>query len=464
MTYPILYAIISGTLYILAPREYNLPFCLGCCILYILLAFSCIKSERFISKNHISFNFLFFVILWICTFIVPLFLDDVLYTLPLSYNKYINKATALVVLAVAMYHLGWQISIRKSRGLSNKDLRKPRLNKTIVNWLNTLCIISTIGFVIILSTFLKTVKDSNDIQEDVFILTAIQSFLPLSLLCSTIFNQRKTKNIVSYFRFNKVPLLCILFVVLASLYIGDRAMPISLIIAVVFLYSQYISNIPYKLLVLIGAVLCLSMYLIAATRKSDNSIRSGGMDAMIVTSQSTLQGLETSFELVSDFTPATQTLYLCMNWKEVNNDYFYPSRLALISVSPFPFLPSTLSMLLYNKTMREMSSAYVVTRHYSNNVNYMREGSGLGTHVVGDIFISWGIIGVVIAFFFFGKIVASSQFRGQYNIYFAIVYLMLMCDAAYIPRATLYCSLRPIVFAALVYYMCSSSSKRLLRL
>ena len=91
-------------------------------------------------------------------------------------------------------------------------------------------------------------------------------------------------------------------------------------------------------------------------------------------------------------------------------------------LAPIPFLQSFVSFLFdipaYNMRSESLTSYWV-----------LGEGNplGLGTHIVGDIYLSFGFIGVLFLFYFFGKIVTSSRMKSRMGSQsaFVIYYIVL---------------------------------------
>ena len=98
--------------------------------------------------------------------------------------------------------------------------------------------------------------------------------------------------------------------------------------------------------------------------------------------------------------------------------------------------PTLFSELIYNKKFGELSSSTVLTNYSANKMNYDLRG-GLGTHCVADIYMSWGLLGIII-FCFIGIFHRLFSKRLDSSIYSAFFYFIFLAFALYIPRSTLY--------------------------
>ena len=107
-----LHIVLAVLMYILAPRQYDYWFCVCLCVLFLIMAIKSVIFE-FESKNYLSFNLIFMLSLFLCTFIVPIFLYPLGYYLFAGYDQYVNVCTSLVVLATSVYNWGWQFGYNK---------------------------------------------------------------------------------------------------------------------------------------------------------------------------------------------------------------------------------------------------------------------------------------------------------------------------------------------------------------
>lgn len=432
----------SFLLYFIAPSSYNRTFCIICAIVYALIAISSLRTD-FLQKKYLSFNLLFWIGVFFCTFTIPILAseaDPILFVL----DDKICKTTALVVVASSMYHVGYVITMKthnrdESNQLSLRTVNYPSL------FMNVLSVLITILLLLTVASFVRTTStEVNDLGMGYWA-TIMQSCLSLIFILSVISNKDKTKkNLSSFFSNNIIIVTCILIIVLASLYIGDRTTPLYFLLLLGSVYVYYIKPVSLSALASLLLVSALSFYFIGQTRQGDASLRNSGLSGLSQNFNEVISNTDGIADYASDFLPANSALYICYDWKE-NNGYYYPLKLIVVAASPIPFLPSFLSNLIYNAPASgDLNSDVLSTRVYGQKISDIN--GGLGTHCVGDIYVSWGFIGVLLFFFLFGLLIARSQSSCISNIYGAIVYFSMIGNAVYIPRASIFGSYRLIAF------------------
>lgn len=435
--------IISFVLLFLAPQNYNTAYCVLCAISYLYAYVLSVVAENK-TGNILSFNTFFYGVLFICTFFVPLFVFND-YSVPL-YNTYVCRATAIVSIAANVYYIGWRRKIDvsdKSVNLSHTFVISQKITRT----LNAICIIVTIIYIIFFRQFIAfSDVMQNDLEQNI-IITIIKVVFLLSLVTSVFSKKRLSNSFITFFKDNIISLTCYSIVIITSLFfIGDRTLPAYLLIITIVLYHIYIHKIKI-LKLLVAALLMLTVfYTVGQTRKSvELSFRNSSITDIIETTSTTVASNNSVFDVFSDYYAATQALYLAEQWKQLNDgDLFFPLRLIPILVNPIPYLPTFFSELIYGRSYVDISSAVLLTNQYSTYVRNIN--GGFGTHCVADIYISWGILGVLLFFYLFGWLIAYLQNKSTNSIYALVAYFTFLANVLYIPRATIFGPYRSIIF------------------
>lgn len=434
---------LSLILYILAPQDYDFEFCLLCAILYSIVFIYSVKRD-FSDKNYISFNILFLLFLFISSFIIPLFIR----TSTVFSDSYINKGTALVTFAAAAYNLGWNKSFSSVPSLQDEPFVFPIRYRT-KSFFNLLCTVVVLVYIILLSSFMRNLASQTNDFDVVYFVLILQAFLTSTLIVNVISNRNKSNNLFSFFKENLFILVSIIFVIVSFLFIGDRTTPIYLSLMAMGAYSVFVKKIKLPTVLIGFAIASLLMFTIGQTRIS--SRESSGNTSIVERTQSAVSGTSSVLDYFSDFTPASTSLYMSLNYVDSNNKFFYPGKIILTIISPIPFLPSILSQAIFHVPNGELTSGYLTTNLYNQKIQTIN--GGLGTHCVGDIYLSWGVLGVFLAFYFFGRLIGVSQLRCKSNIYWAIVYISMLGNSVYLPRATLFDSYRLIVFQLFIIWL-----------
>lgn len=105
-----------------------------------------------------------------------------------------------------------------------------------------------------------------------------------------------------------------------------------------------------------------------------------------------------------------------------------------ILVYAFAVVPGLSSFVFPN--MREVGSAEILT-DYIYKITGFPGTAGLGTNIIADLYLSFGVLSVICGMYFLGKIVNEKLQAAQSgSIYALSVYLALMAHSAFICRAT----------------------------
>lgn len=447
----ILYLIAAVALYIFAPPGYNLFFCIILAVLFLFIGYKCVKKD-FKSEFYLSINVILFIGFFLTTFIVPLFLEPAGF-MPLSLSQYINKCTALVVVAVVSYYIGWNSIEKRETGDEQCEIVVPQnLSKTF----NFLFFLTTLIYVLYFIAFMNNkIGDGNNLGV-AYLIPLLQSTSVLAMTLSCLSAQQENRNLLAFIFKNRTIIACFCLIIITSIaYIGDRTMPLFLVISFLATYVYWVKPISFYRIILYFIAVAIIMLTVGFNR-SDSKTNLFGNSA-VETAQTTLRNTDGIEDVFIDFIPAQYDLYLCKSWKE-DNGYYYPAKLVVIAVNPIPYLPSLLSQLLYGKEKAgDLNSDKITTKLFDQNVQ--ATNSGMGTHAVGDIYISWGILGVIIIFLLFGKLLAYLRYNYKKNIYVSIAWIIFLADSLYIPRATIFDCYRTVVFALFLLWLVKNFSK-----
>lgn len=447
--------VTSLIMYIIAPRGVDVFFQSASAIMFFLMAIDCIKSDIKAGVS-LSFNLLFYPILFICTYVYPLFIYNTEIEIYFGFHsgyvdEYGNIATALVQLAVSCYYITERNDIR---------INKANLS-TATNLIPCLAVVDLLAlacFLIQFMSYLKGSQDTNDLADS-YLGTISESFIYLSIILRAIDYHSKYQNrsLKLFIRKNLSTIGILMFIVLGCLYIGDRTVPIFFSCFLLAIISFYVYEIRIKYLLIFFPIVGLFMYTIGQTRSDSNvSIKDNGMSAYVDATDVIVSNTKSVLIYFSDYTPSTITLTRSLYLIDNNNSYYYPGKVFVVLASPIPLLPTVLTNLLYDLPRSEISSAAIITKQYRKAVEL--GDSGMGTHAVGDLYLSWGLLGVIIGFLVLGKIMSYSKSHLD-SLFQNIIYFTMLSYALYIPRDTLYLGIRTIFYQFIIYLLLKSIRK-----
>ncbi len=442
--------VISLCLYIFAPTSYSRPFCALCALFYLLLYYLSIREE-IKHKKYLSFSVLFGAILFISSFLVPLYLySDELYLM-----QYMCKGSAMVVLAYSVYYSGWSRSFKKYSKVPRATFYiPPRISK----WLNGFSLIITLIYIFLFLAFYRTFSYQTNDFNVIYFVPLLISILSTTLLCNTASNQSQIRSLGSFIRVNKVCLGCIAIIILTFLFIGDRTTPIYLTLTIVCVYTSLVKRIRLSLIIVVIPIAFILLWTVGQNRKSEIYNTNFGLKSAFEMSKRSVSDSEGVIDLFSDFYSASRSIYLCEDYVKRTNSHYYPGKIVVLLFNPFPFIPSFLANFIYHVPNSELSSGTLTTNQYNKVIGNMN--GGMGTHSVADVFVSWGIIGVVLFYFLFGFLIGKSEQCFTSNVYYAVIYLSMFSNSVYIPRATLYDNYRLIAYCIFLIWVVQALTKQ----
>lgn len=455
----LLFLFISVTLYVTAPRAFSLPFCIICAILYIIHWSRIVQLERsFSNTGLLTFNLLFALSGFAVVFIFPLFVygttkDYSYQNLSVFSDFSVNKVTALSTLAYSVYLVAFEYYYASSTLLrTNKTYVGIKVSAKALQIILFLTAVMVLFFSLNIILFVRTKgSEYNDLTVNTYVAELTKCFLTLSLICSCERYKYKFKGKGRNFLYYcKMPIVFFLIVILEYLYIGDRGFVIVGSLMLLFAYYHYIGKIRNLILIPILVIGIVIMSLIGQLRKTDSSFREGGVSSFTSASDEILKSSINWLDFISDLTLVSNVAYLGMDYSE-NNKLYKPERLLVILSSPIPFMPSVISNSLYGDSNQSTSTGFAITKYYQGRAKLSGDG-GTGTQVAIDLYMSWGIIGVIIGMWLLGAIIAKACINKNTNVYYLITLITFFGLAIYVPRSTIYVCFRTIVWEMLLLY------------
>lgn len=241
-----------------------------------------------------------------------------------------------------------------------------------------------------------------------------------------------TNSLRLFFRRNK--LYCFLFILSCYFFLvmGSRHGFLTIFLPAVVLFSLYIKTIR-KRYIFIGIILFWLLFIWVKYARVDM------LDEFNMKNMS----------LFGDFLPASLATPFFIEYTE-SYGYTYGSNYLLVVLSIIPFLAG---LVQKSGFVSAQESHYFFTT-YINGEDF---DSGLGTSMVGDLYYSFGFIGVVVAFFLVGYFSSWLHHENTTNPlaspYAGIAFCGLMSEAFFMTRGVFLIVVKPIAFMFIVYFI-----------
>ena len=433
-----IFFIAAVTLYLLSPNEYDFKFCLWCTLLYLFEVVLFIRQEvrqgMFLSSNLISF-FSFF-----CTrFAYPVLVYDTpagdLGVLSSNIDwSVLSHTTSLCLVFASSYILGYGSASFKI--IDKTDTFRTTHGKSDQ-------IFTIVFIVLICMAFLYLVRARFSYTDFAFDVAFWDLYFVLLAFCLIEKSKFKSNDcgLKEFFLYNKFTSFSAIFIIIVFLIFGDRGPALKTLLVCGAIYNYYYRNIHSFRIVLICSLGLALMFLIRQTR--------GDMDFLTVLLNPDL--ISQVFDLGDDALFIFSDLYGASMELNIAYDYaqhhalFHPERVLFIPFTAVPFLPSIV-LGFFGTSMDIFATGAVLNRVMA------AYNPHFGNHVVGDLYMSTGFIGVIIFALVLGLISKKLVVNRYTNEMYAVAYIMLFSFALYLPRDSVFTLVRPISLSFIVLY------------
>lgn len=426
----IVFFIISCLLYLFSPNNYSFSYCLWCHNLFLATAAFVLISD--FKNEKVGFNLLFTVSFFFTNFVYPIYIYPVAPSYSLfqfSFNEHvITKCTALAQVAYATYSIGflWKkhnptndTGFQHFPSISNDKYYKSEL----VICLFVIVFILLGGLEYFEDRYLRGDMSSNLLVQYMMIL-----FIPIIILyASLIYLCKNHRQII---RIHLI-LLAITLILLSS---GTRTFPLIILACLFIIFCQrHKVSFTFVLLCVIIGVFLMSYV---------GDARSTGVFAMgeaaIVSQQFGL------IEKFSDLFICNRNLYSLYDFVNSHSCTYGLSMISCL-LSPIPFAQGIFQKIFGIPTYMLSSANFSTYLEFGVNPPL-----GLGSNIVGDVYLAFGNIGILVLFFSLGQFVWFVRKRMNQGSYmYLLIYLIISSDAIYMCRAAFFDALKNILWTLL---------------
>lgn len=432
--------IISCLLYLFAPNNYSFSYCLWCHNLFLATAVFVLTTD--FKNEKVGFNLLFTVSFFFTNFVYPIYIYPIdpsysLFQFPFN-EKVITKCTALAQVAYSAYSISffWKkaTSLQDTHSMRLPSISKEKYYKSEFAICMFIAIfISLGGLEYFEDRYLRGEMTSNLLVQYLMLL-----FVPITILYSSlIYLCKNHKQIIRIY----LILIAIAFILLSS---GTRTFPLIILTCLFIIFCQR-HNVSFTFII---TCVIVGVFLLSYV----GDARSVG----VFTS-----GQETSnispvgwFEKFSDLFICNRNLYVFYDFVETKT-YTYGLSMISCLLSPIPFAQSTFQNLTGIPYYMLNSPDFSTFLQFGQNLPL-----GLGTNIVGDVYLAFGVIGVIVFFFFLGRFIVyirTRMWNGSYL--YMIVYLSIASDAIYMCRAAYFDSFKTIVWTSILAWLSTRKEK-----
>ena len=285
----------------------------------------------------------------------------------------------------------------------------------------------------------------------------LSGFSNILLIILVVVEYKKTSEIsfISWLiRRKKMFLILIITNFLLFLWVGDRGGAITLMMAFLIMFSYFIkkiSLIEFIVVFLIGAFI-MTIIGIGRAIKNEDNIFEGGLKNF---------KFKSFYSITSELAESSSDLLIALYEIPNKHDYFYGKTMLGDILGTIPFAQTIYLNISKDKEYEINSSDYLTFCAFGKNPH-----TGLGATIIADIYINFGIYGVIFLMFLYGVFInfLQNKLDSQNDIFWIIVAVFVGSTIFYQSRATLLMPAREILYTLFIFAFFKIHRKKTLSL
>lgn len=442
----VLLLLIAIVLYFVAPKDYSLGYCIYCFTVFAISATLLLVNNIKIYKTFLIFEVFFTFSFFFANYAYPVFIyeyDPYFSLFSRSFNEHIiTRCTALATVGFVAYSIG-QFKEGKAPAL-NLTRRKSYVLSPI-NGLDILILL--VLFAMFLYASIDALRAGYSQSKSVgggffyiFSLFYVYKYYAHSI--------GKSTKLYVYIFFS-----LIIAYILLNFMLGNRGEPLYLSVAIIYCYHTYVKKLSNTKMLVIAAAGLFLFYFVGVTRISSQQIGITSRSERI----SNWEGEDNLLRYANEIIINNRSSFVLVDYAD-QNGYSYGRSWSANFFSIIPFGQS-FALKVLGIPKKDFSSTHLTT--WIEFGDYDSDAFGMGTNLIGDIYLCFGVIGVLIFMLLLGLVVRNVHDRSiaLYS-YYQMFYIILLALSVYYTRATLFCFLQMLSWAYVLGVLNSKNRKR----
>lgn len=426
-----------------APNEYNYSFCF---VQMLVALLSSVVFIVYISRDNGFVNFhTFFLFSYFCinylhaVFVYP---DDSLFPVFRQF-KYNHD---IIPYALAVAQVGLQSYIL---GVLWGDKRKVKLrgyvqtysNLFMVHTLENISLFASFCLFVFVFFVLRNTGGLQHLYPRLMLL--VVAIISLSVYLKALYLTATTHySVKQLIKLNIKNILTICLFVFSLLYIGSRGNVLFLMLYILGVINCYYFRIKLKILLPCFIVALLLMAIITVTRiTSINFTTTSVVDVLQYGWDEIARSSNALLVVFTDLIVNARNLYDGIEYVKDNGYLFGQSYFSYL-FAWLPFGASFFTRLYLGQSPGDLTTSRILTDWHGATY-------GLGTNMIGDIYMNFSFIGVILMCFFLGNCVRRCELNG--SVLCRILYFSFFAFSIYLPRADVFCWADLFVMSILIF-------------
>lgn len=410
---------------------------------FLYVASNILYLAKYKKDNLFCFELLFAISFFLCSFISPFvlpLLDSWHSRVFIDTNDMQIKCYAVSYVGYLAYLIG--LGVNKSSTFKSENSLSFTFDKKTVLTSNVICLLFIILFYLNGGTKMWTLYvDSQNLSDLSERLGSWGQFLSYAMyvyvvcIVTTFQGENIVKRTVTGFA-KSIPLLFYIntiSLVVPLLFSGYRSNALQLLIPGLMIYSIAVKRIKTSQLFMLLMIGFVILQIIGFTRSGD-SLSGAVMDTA---------------SLMRDFIPANGANSYLISYVDENGPT-WGSNMLLPILSIVPYLQSIALSIVDRGSLAPVSSSFY-TKEFDS-------WSGLGTNIIGDLYYSFDLWGVVILMFMYGVFLKMiSNYKSPYQM---VLFAMFTGNALFAPRVEYCYIIRTMTWGAFLMWLIIKMNKK----
>lgn len=395
--------------YCTAPIKFSPNYCLVQFWVYLIIAVVAILMNKRRYDTFFNASSIFLILFMMATYLHSIYYyknEKILASFAFGYNlNIVNRAICMAQIGISSYLIGTSL-VRYH--VKNKFIKNTGwiTNAVCKIFQNISLILSSVWFVYIFVFFKRSRTYVIVYPRLTLLLTSVLLF---ALLLAVMYdcNHRFIRVRLTHFIIRNRRLLFAFILFLAPFfYLNSRTIPAAIALVIIMIVHSYYKKLSFSFFVLFGFVAFVLMAIVSYSRISDvNTSNATVFDILVVGFDFLLKNEHATTFLLQDYMLNIRNLYDGLEYPSTH-DYLYGMTYVPIFFSAIPFLPSLILNLL-GYQLEDVDTSNILTGY--NGSNY-----GLGTHIIGDLYMNGGLVYVIVSMVILGYIVTKSDYRKSF--------------------------------------------------
>lgn len=273
----------------------------------------------------------------------------------------------------------------------------------------------------------------------------------LALHSAVFFHKTRSCNtFYDIYKSNKILIISYAIFILSQLYIGSRGEVLMAILFTAGIINREIKKI--SIIVIINGLVfgLIFMTIIMLTRLGPASFKAGSIgDALATGWEFIIESGNVVLLSLSDLIINSRNLYDGIHYAQTHTLLYGLSYVPYLFVF-IPFGANFIMPLLGGITPADVNTAKILSE-------YVGADFGIGTNILGDIYMNFSFVGIVIIMFMLGWFIEKS--RQSNNTYMQIAYYSILANAIFLTRACCLSWTDLCAFIIVFYFLLCKSAK-----